>query len=192
MLTPVAQVADAKAALQLAGGEKASELESSLQRLLDLQRRWKCVDSNDQNAWQQNRCGNPHDPNSGRDHKAALERYTRHVYTLLFGGVRASHSTRYTSHIIRLTPHATRHTPHGTHSSTAHGTPLQAVLELPTNLDELKREDQCSWVSKQYRKLARVWHPDRYKGDKARAERKMRECADAKEILTKRLRCGSK
>lgn len=67
-----------------------------------------------------------------------------------------------------------------------------AVLDLPPNLNELKREGQCSWVTKQYRKLARVWHPDRYKGNKARAERKMRECAEAKEMLVKRYRCGSK
>ena len=90
VLTPVAQVADAKAALQLAGGEKASELESSLQRLLDLQRRWKCVDSNDQNAWQQNRCGNPHDPNSGRDHKAALVDLERALELSTVGVARAS------------------------------------------------------------------------------------------------------
>ena len=52
-------------------------------------------------------------------------------------------------------------------------------------------EAQCTWVNKQYRKLARVWHPDRYKGVKARAERKMRECAEAKEVLSKQLSCGS-
>ena len=66
----------------------------------------------------------------------------------------------------------------------------KAVLELPANLDQLKREDQCGWVTKQYRKLARVWHPDRYKGLKVRAERKMRECAEAKEVLVKQLECG--
>jgi len=41
-----------------------------------------------------------------------------------------------------------------------------------------------------FRKLARVWHPDRYKGVKARAERKMRECAEAKEVLVRQLRCS--
>ena len=95
---------------------------------------WSCVDPSDQKHWHDNRCGNPGNPNSGRDHRA--------------------------------------------------------VLELPTNLDQLKKEDRCTWVSKQYRKLARVWHPDRYKGDKSRAERKMRECVEAKESLVKQLRCG--
>ena len=52
-------------------------------------------------------------------------------------------------------------------------------------------------VKEAYRKLAKRWHPDRYKGggkradmDKARAERKMRECAEAKEVLAKQLQCG--
>ena len=141
-----AAVADLRAAIELAGGagsqsEAAQELEQALRRALDLQRRWQCVDPADRQAWQQNRCGHPADPNSGRDHRA--------------------------------------------------------VLELPANLGDLPREDQCSWVSKQYRKLAKRWHPDRYKGggkradmDKARAERKMRECAEAKEVLAKQLQCG--
>jgi hypothetical protein len=67
----------------------------------------------------------------------------------------------------------------------------RSVLELPANLDELPKDDQCGWVSKQYRKLAKQWHPDRYKGVKARAERKMRECAEAKEVLIKQMGCGS-
>ena len=44
----------------------------------------------------------------------------------------------------------------------------RVVLELPANLNDLKREAQCGWITRQYRKLARVWHPDRYKGLKAR------------------------
>ena len=67
----------------------------------------------------------------------------------------------------------------------------KVVLELPANLDQLKREDQCGWVTRQYRKLARKWHPDRYKGLKVRAERKMRECSEAKEVLVKQLRCSA-
>ena len=47
-------------------------------------------------------------------------------------------------------------------------------------------------MKKQYRKLAKAWHPDRYKGVKARAERKMRETAEANEVLVKQLRCGAK
>ena len=132
-------VVDVRAALELAGGaqsgsEAAGALEETLQRVLDLQRRWRCVDPADQKTWHDNRCGHPGDPSSGRDHRA--------------------------------------------------------VLELPANLGDLKREDQCGWVSKQYRQLAKKWHPDRYKGVKARAERKMRECAEAKEVLVKQLSCG--
>ena len=63
------------------------------------------------------------------------------------------------------------------------------MLELPANLEQLKREDQCGWVTRQYRKLARKWHPDRYKGLKVRAERKMRECSEAKEVLVKQMGC---
>ena len=130
---------DVRAALELAGGagsgsEAARKLEETMGRLQGQQRRWRCVDPGDQKAWHDNRCGNPRDPSSGRDH--------------------------------------------------------HAVLELPANLADLKREDQCGWVSKQYRKLAKKWHPDRYKGVKARAERKMRETAEAKEVLTRRLSCG--
>ena len=44
-------------------------------------------------------------------------------------------------------------------------------------------------VTRQYRKLARKWHPDRYKGLKVRAERKMRECSEAKEVLVKQMGC---
>jgi tetratricopeptide (TPR) repeat protein len=143
-----AAVVALRAALELVGqgtqGEAAQALEASLRRVLDLQRRWACVDPEDRPSWQQNRCGNPHDPAAGRDHRA--------------------------------------------------------VLELPANLGDLPRDDQCSWVSKQYRKLAKRWHPDRYRGggrggsrsatDKVRAERKMRECAEAKEVLSKQLSCG--
>ena len=75
------------------------------------------------------------------------------------------------------------------HPRSENGRDHRAVLELPANLDQLKPDAQCGWVTKQYRKLARVWHPDRYKGLKARAERKMRECAEAKEVLTRQLRC---
>jgi len=127
-------VSDLRAALEKAGeGEKAAELEQRLAQAQDQQRRWRCVDSTDRKAWQDNRCGPPHQPNSGRDHRQ--------------------------------------------------------VLELPANLDQLKREDQCGWVTRQYRKLARTWHPDRYKGLKVRAERKMRECSEAKEVLIKQMGC---
>lgn len=37
--------------------------------------------------------------------------------------------------------------------------------------------------------VVRRWHPDKAKGDKARAARKMREVSEAKEALTEQLRC---
>lgn len=65
-----------------------------------------------------------------------------------------------------------------------------AVLKLPANLRELPREKQCTWVKKQYKSLAKKWHPDKYRGDKKRAERKMREVVEAKESLSGDLQCG--
>ena len=64
-----------------------------------------------------------------------------------------------------------------------------ATLELPQNLNQLSSEKQCSWVKRQHRKLARKWHPDKYRGNKDRAARKMGEVTEAKEALVKRFRC---
>lgn len=64
-----------------------------------------------------------------------------------------------------------------------------AVLGLPVNLDELAQDKQCTWLKKQYKKMARRWHPDKYKGNKKRAERKMREMSEAKEVLGSTLGC---
>jgi len=63
------------------------------------------------------------------------------------------------------------------------------VLELPVNLHSLSKEKQCTWVKKQHKALARKWHPDKAKGDKQRASRKMREVSEAKEVLTQQLQC---
>ena len=49
------------------------------------------------------------------------------------------------------------------------------TLELPTNLGQLTPEKQCNWIKKQHRKLARKWHPDKYRGNQDRGARKMRE-----------------
>ena len=40
-----------------------------------------------------------------------------------------------------------------------------------------------------YKKLARKWHPDKAKGSKVRAGRKMNDIAEAKEVLDKQLGC---
>ena len=65
----------------------------------------------------------------------------------------------------------------------------RTVLELPVNLHQLAADKQCTWVKKQHKALARKWHPDKAKGDKGRAARKMREVSEAKEKLTEELKC---
>jgi len=64
-----------------------------------------------------------------------------------------------------------------------------ATLELPANLQQLAPEKQCSWIKKQHRKLARKWHPDKYRGNSDRGARKMREVQEAKDVLYERFRC---
>jgi DnaJ family protein C protein 3 len=64
-----------------------------------------------------------------------------------------------------------------------------ATLELPANLDQLSGEKQCVWVKKQHRKLARKWHPDKYRGNQDRGARKMREVSEAKKALSDRFKC---
>jgi len=64
-----------------------------------------------------------------------------------------------------------------------------ATLELPANLDQLSPEKQCIWVKKQHRKLARKWHPDKYRGNPERGSRKMREVSESKKVLSDRFKC---
>lgn len=66
------------------------------------------------------------------------------------------------------------------------------VLKLPVNLNELSHDKKCHWVKRQYKLLAKKWHPDRAKGNKVRAERKMREVADAKQQLYEDYACKGK
>ncbi len=75
------------------------------------------------------------------------------------------------------------------HPNPQNGRDHKAVLELPANLAEIPKEKQCDWVKKQYKKLARKWHPDKAKGSKVRAGRKMNDIAEAKEVLDKQLGC---
>lgn len=63
------------------------------------------------------------------------------------------------------------------------------VLELPANLDQLKQDKKCSWIKKQHNKLARKWHPDKYKGKRERGSRKMMEVSEAKKALLERHHC---
>lgn len=39
---------------------------------------------------------------------------------------------------------------------------------IQANLDEIPHEKQCDWLKKQYKKLAKKWHPDKAKGNRAR------------------------
>ena len=61
--------------------------------------------------------------------------------------------------------------------------PRARVLDLPANVLDLRKESKCKWLKKQHKKLARLWHPDKARGDRLRAERKMREVSEAKELL---------
>ena len=64
-----------------------------------------------------------------------------------------------------------------------------AALDLPPNLMELPQPSQCKWLKKQYRKMSLKWHPDKAEGSKKRAERKMRDTAEAKDFLVKQYGC---
>jgi DnaJ-class molecular chaperone len=63
------------------------------------------------------------------------------------------------------------------------------VLELPVNLHQLAKDRQCSYSKKAHKTLARKWHPDKAKGNKERAARKMNEVSEAKEKLVQELGC---
>ena len=78
------------------------------------------------------------------------------------------------------------------HPNPQNGRDHKAVLELPANLAEIPKEKQCDWLKKQYKKLARKWHPDKAKGSKVRAARKMNDVAEAKEVLDTQLGCKTK
>ena len=63
------------------------------------------------------------------------------------------------------------------------------VLQLPVNIDELNPKARCTHLKKQYKKMAIKWHPDKAKGDKKRAVRKMSEIGEAKRELVKMFGC---
>ena len=52
---------------------------------------------------------------------------------------------------------------------------------------ELKKGATQGEIKSRYRELSKKWHPDKYRGDKVRAARKMNEVADAKIELVKRV-----
>ena len=63
------------------------------------------------------------------------------------------------------------------------------VLGLPVNLREVNRKSQCKHLKNASRKMALKWHPDKAKGDKKRAARKLNEIMEAKEHLKKEFGC---
>lgn len=63
------------------------------------------------------------------------------------------------------------------------------VLELPPNFGELPPKKKCEWIKKNFKKFVRRWHPDKAKGDKRRAARKVDEVSQAKKILSGLHRC---
>ncbi len=63
------------------------------------------------------------------------------------------------------------------------------ILQLPIDLEEHGNEIRCAWLKKQFKKLVRKYHPDKYKGNKKRAARKFKEVKEAKEIISKAWEC---
>ena len=63
------------------------------------------------------------------------------------------------------------------------------ILQLPIDLEEQSKEIKCAWLKKQFKKLVRKYHPDKYKGNKKRAARKFKEVKEAKEIISKAWQC---
>ena len=63
------------------------------------------------------------------------------------------------------------------------------ILQLPIDIEEQSKEIKCAWLKKQFKKLVRKYHPDKYKGNKKRAARKFKEVKEAKEIISKAWEC---
>lgn len=65
------------------------------------------------------------------------------------------------------------------------------ILELPIDLEERGKDIKCAWLKKQFKKLVRKFHPDKYKGNKKRAARKFKEVTDSKGHLSNVWGCKS-
>jgi tetratricopeptide (TPR) repeat protein len=66
------------------------------------------------------------------------------------------------------------------------------VLELPKNFGELPTKKKCDWVKKNFKKFVKHWHPDKAKGNKRRAARKVDEVSQAKTLLYKLYECNGR
>jgi tetratricopeptide (TPR) repeat protein len=65
-----------------------------------------------------------------------------------------------------------------------------ASLDLPHNLGQVSnKEKKCKKLKGQHKKLTRLYHPDKAKGDKKRAERKFREVAESYKRLKTLWKC---
>jgi len=73
------------------------------------------------------------------------------------------------------------------------GRPLECnhakILQLPTDLEHRTKETKCAWLKKQFEKLVRQHHLDKYRGNKRRATRKFKEVKEVKEIISKNWYC---
>ena len=90
--------------------------------------------------------------------------------------------------LIQELSHAFRHSQHKD-KRWSEDRDHSVVLQLPVNINELGQKSRCMWVKKQYKLMAKKWHPDKAKGDKKRASRKMSEVAEAKKALVAQFQC---
>jgi len=63
------------------------------------------------------------------------------------------------------------------------------ILQLPIDLEQRGKDIKCAWLKKQFKLLVRMYHPDKYKGNKKRAARKFKEVKEAKDIISKSWDC---
>lgn len=65
----------------------------------------------------------------------------------------------------------------------------EKIMQLPNNIKRRSKEDKCAWLKKHFKRLARLYHPDKYPGSTKRAERKFKEVKEAKEIISRKWDC---
>ena len=63
------------------------------------------------------------------------------------------------------------------------------ILQLPIDLEHREKDVKCAWLKKQFKTLVKKFHPDKYKGNKKRANRKFKEVKEAKEIISSQWQC---
>ena len=63
------------------------------------------------------------------------------------------------------------------------------ILQLPIDLDSREKSVKCAWLRKQFKIMVKKFHPDKYRGNKKRANRKFKEVKEAKEIISAEWEC---